>query len=177
MKNKKIIIGLATFTLLCSSLPSFAGPYVGLGAGYFSINDEDFLDDDNELKDDRASWKAFAGLNLGDVIGLEVSHIEFGEVEDEPVQLDAQGQTIAATLGFPVGDNGRLYVKGGRLYWDADASISGLATVNDNGNDVFYGIGVRLGGAPGFGVKLEFEHFELDNAEIDMPSLSLNMEF
>jgi hypothetical protein len=178
MKNKKIIIGLATFTLLCSSLPSFAGPYVGIGAGYFRIDGEDFLDEDNDFKDDRGSWKAFAGLNLGDIFGIEVSHIEFGDVEDNPVQLEAQGQTIAATLGFPVSDSGRLYLKAGQLYWDADATLAaGLASVNDNGNDTFYGLGMRLGSKPGFGVKLEFEHFELDNAEIDMPSLSLNMEF
>ena len=162
MKNNKIMIGLATLTLLCSSLPSFAGPYVGVGAGYLRFNDENFLDDDNDLKDNRASWKAFAGLNLGDIFGLEVSHIEFGEVKDEPAQLDAQGQTIAATLGFPMGDSGRLYAKAGRLYWDADASISNLVSVNDDGNDVFYGIGVRLGDQEGLGVKLEYEHFELD---------------
>lgn len=177
MNNKKITIGLATLALLCSSLPSFAGPYAGIGAGYFRINEQDFLEEDNDLREDRGSWKAFAGLNLGDIFGLEISHIEFGEVEDDVAQLEAQGQTIAATLGFPVGDNGRLYVKAGQLYWDADSSIAGLISVEDDGNDNFYGIGMRLGGQEGLGVKLEFEHFELGGAEIDMPSISLNMEF
>ncbi len=176
-KNKNMMIGLTTLVLLCGSLPSFAGPYVGIGAGYFRINDENFLDEDNELKDDRGSWKVFAGLNLGDIFGLEVSHVEFGDIEDDPFQLEAQGQTIAATVGFPVGDSGRLYLKAGQLYWDADATIANRLTVNDNGNDKFYGIGMRLGGHPGIGLKLEFEHYEIDQAEIDMPSLSLNMEF
>jgi hypothetical protein len=177
MNSKKVITGLATLALLCGSVPSFAGAYVGIGAGYFRINDQDFLDEDNDLRDDRGAWKAFAGLNLGDIFGLEVSHIEFGKVEDDPIQLETQGQTIAATLGFPVGDSGRLYAKAGRLYWDADARIAGLVEVSDDGNDNFYGIGMRLGDDEGLGLKLEFEQYEIGNAEIDMPSISLNMEF
>lgn len=177
MDKKKVITRLATLALLCGSLPALAGTYVGLGAGYFRINDQDFLDEDNDLRDERGSWKVFAGLNLGDVFSLEVGHVEFGDVEDDLVQLEAQGQTIAATLGFPVGDNGRLYAKVGQLYWDADATIAGLVSVEDDGNDNFYGIGMRLGGAEGLGVKLEFEQFEIEDAEIDMPSISLNMEF
>lgn len=173
--NKKII-GLATFTLLCSSLPSFAGVYVGAGAGYFRIEDQNFLDDDNDFKDDRWSWKAFGGLDLGDIFSLEVSHVEFGKVEDDPLQLEADGETIAALLGFPIGDS-RLYAKAGQLYWNADASIADTFNVNDDGNDTFYGVGARLGGDEGLGVKLELEHYELDDTDIDMPSISLNMEF
>jgi hypothetical protein len=175
--DKKLIIGIASLTLLCGSLPSFAGPYVGIGAGYFRINNQDFLEDDNDLRDNQGAWKAFAGVSLGDIFGLEVSHVEFGEVEDEPAQLEAQGQTIAATLGFPIGDSGRLYGKVGQLYWDADARIVNSISVNDNGNDNFIGLGVRLGGPEGLGMKLEFEQYDIDTSEIDMVSLSLNAEF
>ncbi|HEX5057441.1 MAG TPA: outer membrane beta-barrel protein [Gammaproteobacteria bacterium] len=173
--NKKII-GLTTLTLLCSSLPSFAGVYVGAGLGYFRIEDQDFLDEDNDLKDDRAAWKLYGGLDLGDIFSLEVSHVEFGDIKDEPLQLEADGETIAALLGFPIGDS-RLYAKAGQLYWNADATIANTVNVSDDGNDTFYGIGARVGGDEGVGVKLEFEHYELGNADIDMPSISLNMEF
>jgi hypothetical protein len=47
--------------------------------------------------------------------------------------------------------------------------------VNDNGNDTFAGIGMRLGGDEGLGVRLEYEQYDIGNAEIDLPSISLNM--
>lgn len=177
MNNKKTIIGLATLALLCSSLPSFAGLYVGGGVGYFRVDQQDFLDEDNDLNDEQASWKAYAGFNVADIFGLEISHVEFGEVEDNLLQLEAQGQTIAATLGFPIGDSGSLYAKAGQLYWDADATLVGMVEASDDGNDNFVGIGARIGDREGLGVRLEFEQYDIGSAEIDMPSISLHGEF
>jgi OmpA-OmpF porin, OOP family len=172
--DKKIVIGIAALALSCGSLPSFAGPYVGGSAGYMRLNNQDFLDDDNDFRDNRGAFKAYAGANANDIFGLEVSHVEFGDSEDGPFQMEAQGQTIAATVGFPVGDDGSVYLKAGQLYWDADASIAGTVSVDDNGNDNFAGIGMRLGGEEGLGVKLEYEQYDVGPAEIDMPSISLN---
>ncbi|HEY3488251.1 MAG TPA: outer membrane beta-barrel protein [Gammaproteobacteria bacterium] len=178
MNNNKVLLPLlAAASLLCVTAPSFAGPYIGAGLGYFRIDSQDFLDEDNDLRDDHATWKAFAGANVNDFFGLEVSHIEFGESEDGPFELEAQGQTIAATLGFPVGDDSSIYFKAGQLYWDMDASIAGEVIVDDNGNDNFVGVGMRVGGQPGLGLKLEYESFDIGDAEIDMPSISLNMAF
>jgi len=174
--NKKII-GLATLTLLCSSLPSFAGVYVGAGAGYFRIDQQDFLDEDNDLNDEQGAWKVYGGFNIADIFGVEISHIEFGEVEDDLIQLEAQGQTLAATLGFPIGDSGSLYAKAGQLYWDADATIVDRVEASDDGDDSFVGIGARIGDDEGLGVRLEFEQFDVGSAELDMPSISLHGEF
>jgi OmpA-OmpF porin, OOP family len=173
--DKKTVIGIAALALSCGSLPSFAGPYVGGGAGYMSIDNEDFLDDDNDLRDDHGAFKAYAGGNLNDIFGLEVSHVEFGDTEDGLFQMEAQGQTIAATVGFPFSDDGSLYLKAGQLYWDADSSIAGQVSVNDDGNDNFAGIGMRLGGDEGVGVRLEYEQYDLGSTEVDMPSISLNI--
>jgi hypothetical protein len=173
--DKKTIIGIASLTLLCGSLPSFAGPYVGGGAGYMRIDNQDFLDDDNDFRDNRGAFKAYAGANATDIFGLEVSHVEFGDTEDGPFQMEAQGQTIAATVGVPVGDDGSVYLKAGQLYWDADSTIDGLVSVNDNGNDNFAGIGMRVGGDEGLGIKLEYEQYDIGSAEVDMPSISLNV--
>jgi hypothetical protein len=171
----KTLIGIASLTLLCGSLPAFAGPYVGGGAGYMRIDNQDFLDDDNDFRDNRGAFKAYAGGNANDIFGLEVSHVEFGDTEDGPFQMEAQGQTIAATLGVPVGDDGSVYVKAGQLYWDADSTIDGLVSVNDNGNDNFAGIGMRVGGDEGLGIKLEYERYDIGSAEVDMPSINLNV--
>lgn len=173
--DKKTVIGIAALALSCGSLPSFAGPYVGGGAGYMSIDNQDFLDEDNDFRDDRGAFKAYAGGNANDIFGLEVSHVEFGDTEDGPFQMEAQGQTIAATLGFPFSDDGSVYVKAGQLYWDADSSIGGTVSVNDNGNDTFAGIGMRLGDDEGLGVRLEYEQYDVGPAEIDLPSISLNV--
>jgi len=175
--NKKII-GLATFTtLLCSSLPSFAGVYVGGGLGYFRINEQNFLNQDNDLNDNQAAWKVYGGFNIADIFGIEVSHVEFGKVEDAPLKLEAQGQTIAATLGLPIGDSGSLYAKAGQLYWNSDSTIADTIKTSDDGNDSFVGIGARIGDDEGLGVRIEYEEYDVGKAKIDMPSISLHAEF
>jgi OmpA-OmpF porin, OOP family len=177
MNKKKIIIGLATITLLCGSLPSYAGLYAGGGVGYFRINDQDFLNEDEDLRDNRDAWKAFFGININDVLGFEVSHVDFGDSSDGSASLEASGHTFAATLGFPVGDSSSLYLKAGKLYWDMNASIADIISVSDDGDDSFVGIGMRFGGNPGLGLKIEYEQYAIGDTDIDMPSVSLNVGF
>jgi hypothetical protein len=175
--NKKLIATIVSMALLCGSLPALAGAYIGAGAGYFRINNQDFLDEDNDLRDDRGAWKAFAGVNINDIFGLEVSQVDFGKSEDGLLELEADGHTFAATLGAPVGDNGSVYLKAGKLFWDVNANIGDVISASDDGEDEFYGIGMRFGMAPGLGIKVEYEEYELDDTEIDMPSISLNLAF
>jgi hypothetical protein len=175
--NNKFIAILATITLLCASLPATAGFYAGGGIGYFRINSQNFLDEDDELKDDRTSWKAFAGFNVNEIIGFEISHIDFGDSGNGPLSLDASGRTLAATLGFPVGDGSRLYIKAGTLFWDAHASVANVISVSNDGDDSFHGIGMRIGGNQGLGLKVEYERYSIGDTDIDMPSVSLNAAF
>jgi hypothetical protein len=179
MKNcNKSVLSIVTILItLCVATPSLARGYAGGALGYYRIDNEDFLEENNELRDNRSAWKVFIGGTVGEIFGLEAAHIDFGDSRDGPLTLDTRGQTLAATLGIPVGDNSRIYAKAGRLYWDADAGIADNTLVDIDGDDPFYGAGIGFGVTSGLGVKVEYERYKLGDIDVDMPSVNLSLAF
>lgn len=166
--------GLATVSVPAAARDSAV--YAGGGVGYYRIDGEDFLTEDDDLKDNRSGIKAFVGTNINDVFGLEAAYVDFRDSADGPITLEAEGYTVGATVGVPLDDSVRLYGKIGQLFWDSTASLGDLSASRD-GDDPFVGVGVRFGESPGVGVKVEYERYELDDTTVDMPSVNLNVAF
>lgn len=180
-KTNLFIAGGALSTALLLPAPASAQEqessfYIGAGAGYYRIEGEDFLDEDNDLRDDRTAHKAYLGTNINDIFGLEIGYIDFRESTDELLDVEADGYTVAATLGAPVGEGMRLYGKLGQLFWDQTVSAGPISRSTD-GDDPFIGVGMRFGSPEGLAVRLEYERYELEDTEIDMPSVSLHFGF
>lgn len=104
-------------------------------------------------------------------------YIDFGEATDGVNGLKATGWTAAGILALPITDNFAPYAKAGQLFWNSD-SLVGSITVSEDGNDYFYGAGIRYALYQRLDLRLEYERFTMDhgNDEIDMDMASLNMQ-
>ncbi|MCC5856610.1 MAG: outer membrane beta-barrel protein [Ectothiorhodospiraceae bacterium] len=157
----------------------WAGPpqgYIGGGVGYYRLNDEDFLDEDERFKDDRWSWKVFAGVQFNRVLSAELGYTDFGKTSRGPFSADASGWSLAGTAALPVTPNFAPYAKLGQLFWDADLEAGPVSTSRD-GNDMFYGVGARFALSHNLDLRMEYERFALDDTDLDMGSLNLQLRF
>lgn len=165
------------------------GGYLGGGVGYFRLNDEDFPDSEEELDDNRWSWRGQVGMQFNPVFSLEGGYNDFGEVEDGSLELDADGTFAAALVHLPLGSGFAPYGKLGQLWWDVERKrttssggvIGGgqttVARSSEDGSDTFYGLGVRIGEGPGLQMRIEYDRFALDDADVDMASVNLQYRF
>lgn len=158
---------------------------VGAGYGLTKIKDGDF-------DEDEAAKKIFALVKFNEYIGVEASYIDFDEASNNGLALDADGKTLALILEAPITEGISLYAKGGQLWWDADASVNSSAfNVSDNydGDETFWGGGVKFRLAEHLDLRVEYERFNFDisrdeidvlqtsDIDMDVDFASVNLQF
>jgi len=151
-------------------------PYLGGGIGYYRLDDEDFLNENDRLKDDHSAWRAFGGVEFGRIFSLQAGHIDFGETSDGNADMEADGQTISGMVALPLSDTFAPYAKVGNLSWDRERSL-GPITSSDSGDDPFYGAGVRLTLTEHTDLRLQYERFTLEDTDLDMASAAVQYNF
>ncbi|RFA29037.1 hypothetical protein CAI21_11370 [Alkalilimnicola ehrlichii] len=183
MKKMALIAPIAVFgmvgfpqSVFSQERPSGLEAFVGGGIGYYRLNDGDFLDEDERLKDDRLSVKVFGGIEISRILGLELGYVNFGEAEGDVTSLNADGWTVAGILALPITENFAPYGKFGRLHWDADVS-AGPISRSDSGEDNFYGVGARFALSEQLDLRIEYERFDLADTDLDMASANLQIRF
>lgn len=181
MKLKNLLIG--TVVALTGSLfftaPVYADSYIGGGIGYYRLEDNNFLTSNNDFRDNRTAWKIYAGGNFNEIFGMELSYVDFGDAEDSGFTIAADGYTVAATVGTPASGNFRWYGKIGQMFWETEygSENSVLGSNEFDGNDTFYGVGMRYAMTEGLGLRVEYERYKLGELDLDMPSVSLHVAF
>ncbi|MCP1727230.1 opacity protein-like surface antigen [Natronospira proteinivora] len=150
--------------------------YVGGGFGYYRLDDEDFLDEDDELRDNRAAWRVFGGLEFNRIFSLEVGYNDFGETNDGELSLDADGWTIAGVAAIPVSQWFAPYARVGQMYWDRERSI-GPISHSDDGDDMFYGVGARFTLSETTDLRLEYDRMAMDDTDLDLAALYVQYRF
>jgi hypothetical protein len=188
---KKLAL-LAPGVMIASSLamvPSFATAqesglsiYGGGGIGYFRLNDDEFLDEDDDFKDNRTGWRAQIGTQINPIFSLEGGYVDFGDLNDGALEFSSDGAFAAALVHVPIGSFAP-FAKIGQLWWDVDRDAPGSGlfpqalSSTRSGNDTFYGVGVRIGEGPGLQLRIEYDRMEVDNADIDMGSVNVQYRF
>ena len=155
------------------------GVYGGVGLGYGTFESEDFLTEDNELRDDRMTWQAYLGGRFIPWLGIEAAYVDFGEADGDGGFLDANGVTAGLGVYLPVGGV-TLSARAGQMWWDATGT--GVAPLNEfdfdtDGEDPFYGVGAHFGPDEGIGVAVRYDRYELNETDIDVPSVNLEFGF
>jgi len=183
-------LGICSLCVAAASLPFAAnadtlfdkevGVYGGVGIGYGTFENEDFLTEDNDLRDDRMTWQAYLGGRVTPYIGLEAAYVDFGEADGDGGFLDANGVSAALGVHWPLADTVTLSARVGQLWWDATGT--GVAPLDEfdfdiDGNDPFYGVGAHFGQSEGLGIAVRYDLFELDDTDIEVPSLNLEFGF
>lgn len=161
-----LVTGMASFS---SHAQVRAGGAAGGSLGSSRVNSGDFDGDD-------LGWKAFIG-GYGEVIGLEVGYVDFGNLGggDGP---EASAWTPALLVGIPLGVV-QIYGKVGQAFYEVDRYSFGPfgSRPEVDGDETFYGVGVRAGPAAGLGFRVEYERFELERNDVDLISAGLELRF
>lgn len=143
-----------------------SGFFIGAGAGDASIKDSGFDESDS-------AYKIFGGYNIGFIplvdFAVEASYVDFGKPSTTSDSIEVSGFNAFGLAGLSFGPFG-IFAKAGMLSWDADATFGGTTT-SDSGSDPAYGLGARLAIGP-VSVRAEYELYDVDNADLEMVSVS-----
>lgn len=144
------------------------GFYVGAGIGEFGV-------DIGPFDDSATGYKVFGGYQFMKYLGAELEYIDGGTVEDLGLEIDVSGFNLSAMGILPVGEKFNLFAKVGMIFWDAD--ISGKGGGSDSGEDFSWGIGGGFNFTDNFGIRAEYQGFDIDEADGDMISLGASWQF
>ena len=147
--------------------PVQAGPYIGASWGAYRVNESE-LDDHDDL------WKAYVGGTINDVFGVEASWVDFNKARSGAASFDADGWGLSAIFNIPLGPASSVFLKAGQFWWDSNSVLGGLARSRD-GNDPFFGAGLRFGA--GLALRLEWERYKVTNIDIDTYTVGLQLGF
>ncbi len=163
-------------SLVCTAalMPALAGAADGYWGGSFGRVEGD---------DSRNGWKVYAGVPLSGHFGMEVGYLELGEIEAvisapaDSFPHTGSGFTLAATGHWPLADSGVTVLgRAGMFRWEETYSLGVLGTVNEEGNDGFYGIGLEWP-VMGVSTRLDVERYRVNSGDITMYSLGLTLPF
>jgi opacity protein-like surface antigen len=144
------------------------GLYIGAAAGYgsqeFDISTESF-------QDNTTSWKGIIGYRFMRFLGFEAAYVDFGTASDDlnfgggsqSVDVKTHGEIAEITGTLPLGSFFELYGKAGYLWWNTD--VNGQTSTSDSGDDPVYGAGARIIIGKRFGIRLEYEKFDIKDTK------------
>lgn len=148
------------------STAAYAGPYLGASWGGYQI-DESQLDDNDDL------WKAYVGGQVAGVFGVEASWVDFSRVRSGGSSFEADGWGVSAVFSVPLGDSS-LFLKAGQFWWDSQSNLGGALGDRD-GNDPFFGAGLKFGEV--IALRLEWERYDVANIDLDTYTVGLQLGF
>lgn len=156
--------------------------YIGAGAG---ITTSDLC---NEISgpgvscdDEDTGLKIFGGFKFTPNIAVEGAWIDLGEVSASgpggSATVEADGFQIAAVGILPINPQWSLFGKVGAFMWDASATASSGASASDDGTDIMFGFGGMWNITPQFGLRAEWERFDVDSEDVDFLSVGIQFNF
>jgi len=177
---KKITLVVVCVALLSISGVAQAGqesgPYIGGSLGWANI---DVSSNDYNFDDDDLGFKIFGGWNFGVIplldLAVEGSYVDFGKATSSQIigaDLDTTGWDLFGLAALNLGPVG-LFAKVGQIWWD---SSSNLIQLDDSGNDMAYGVGLRFQ-IGSLAIRGEYEYFDLDVRDLDMLSAGVSWTF
>lgn len=167
------LAALGTLALIAAAPQAQAadnGFYLGAGLTQTEF-DTDFGSD--SLDDN--SYKLIAGFRPLDWLAFEANYIDLGSASDAGASLDATAVTgsVLFLKEFAIVD---LYARAGLAHWKLDASLAGIGSDSESGNEFTYGVGVGLHFGS-IGVRAEYEKFQINSFDTDVNTLSLSVTY
>ena len=162
---------LAGLVLLGSSVQACADGVngaVGGSVGWARLNGSDFADNNSNL-----GWKAFVG-GYGQVLGIEAQYVDFGHPGDFGSRIHAYTAGLTAGMHF-----GGFYPYGklGAAFEDVKHKNVDQETDDYHRTNVFWGVGAQIPLAPQFGLRAEYERFQLRGEHEDLLTAGAELRF
>ena len=195
---KKLVILLFTFSLL--SFQSVKSEEFYIGIDYLNNEIDSGITNISSTLDEKDNgYSLYAGMPISDTMDIEVSYNDFGESSLSGVsgnQFIYEGTTYefnatatlavkASSMGvgvkqkYELSEGVMLYGKLGVHQWDSELSIaSTTATANadEDGTDVFYGVGLEVNLAKLKG-RVGYSMYDLDGEEVDSINVGFSYNF
>jgi len=184
---KRIVFACVAVMLFGVAGTAAAQGYIGVGAG---ITTFDLCDDLNALgltscDDKDTGWKLFGGYKFTPNFAVEGAWIDLGEVSASDgfvtVTGEVDGFQIAAVGIFPINPQFGIFGKVGAYMWDVSATASApgfaSASASDDGTDIMFGAGVSWNFTSNFGLRAEWERFDIDGDGLDFLSVGVQFNF
>ena len=195
---KKLVILLFTFSIL--SLQSVKSEEFYIGIDYLNNEIDSGITNISSTLDEKDNgYSLYAGMPISDTMDIEVSYNDFGESSLSGVsgnQFIYEGTTYefnatatlavkASSMGvgvkqkYELSEGVMLYGKLGVHQWDSELSIaSTTATANadEDGTDVFYGVGLEVNLAKLKG-RVGYSMYDLDGEEVDSINVGFSYNF
>jgi OmpA-OmpF porin, OOP family len=158
MRRIGLLLGILALSLL--PRPAHAELVVGasIGAAGVDIDSADFDESD-------FSWKAFGGFRFFKFLGLKAEYLDLGNPEGElpvigDVALEGTAWDVLAEGVLPLGSHFEIGVTAGYVFWDFEASASGLFSEDDSGEDFVYGAEAAFILNELIGIRAEWQRFD-----------------
>ena len=196
----RFIFAFVTSALLASA-PAFAaddsGFYIGAGFGETAVEVNDIYDLGLKFDDSGTTWKILGGYKFMKYFAAELEYIDVGDAEDSWREEDgpyfAEADATIGLSGFnasavgilPLGEKFSVFGKLGFIMWDADFELEGDTNLpefegvdlsdkgTDDGTDISWGIGAGFDFTDNFGVRLEYQSFEIEDTDAALLSGSV----
>ena len=174
---------IAWATTICLSLLAGTAGADGLslGASYGYANIED---SEAGFSFDAADtgYKLFGKYMFNNGFGIEGAYIDFGKPDDDflgqTAQIDAEAWSLYGVGALGLSDSFDLFAKAGVVSWEADSLVDGVPVGRDDGEDLALGIGASFNANETFGLRAEFDWFDVDDADaVWMASLGFEVRF
>jgi len=192
----RFIFAFVTSALLVSA-PAFAaddsGFYIGAGFGETSVEVNDI--EGLKFDDSGTTFKILGGYQFMKYFGAELEYIDVGDAEDSyreeseglfaelDVTIGVSGFNASAVGILPLGEKFNVFAKAGFFMWDADFELDLDTNVpdfedlsdkgTDDGTDFSWGIGAGYNFTENFGVRLEYQSFEITDTDLGLLSGSV----
>ena len=185
------MISIRKLTLACMVAPTLVigsvraaepGFYLGASAGQTTVDTDaselGYVGESGvKLDDDDTSWKAFAGYNFSDWLGLEFSYVDFGSFSHDSGEASFR-EDLNGLNGFLVGylpiGAVDLFAKAGAQNFHSEVDY-GPQTHSDNEAEFAYGVGLAYN-VGNWSVRAEAEGFG-DNGIGDIYFLSAGLAY
>jgi len=192
---------LAGLVLLFGASPVLAadesgGWYLGIGAGQSTFRDTcSYFDSQawsSACDDESTGWKVFAGRDITDYFGVELSYADAGEAKitgpaSAPGTLEIRPHLVSLSLKLEIPLVSRLTIlaKAGATYFKVDYERTGSYRALNSGDDGLepsVGLGVGWDLSRRFAVRAEWENFNdavggLGQGNVEMATASLLFKF
>jgi opacity protein-like surface antigen len=130
------------------------------------------------LDGDDTGFKVIAGIRPLDWLAIEANYVNFGEVDDNGLELDADGISAFA-VGFLTLGPIDLFAKGGLVSWDGSVGLNGVSgnLFSEDGTDLAYGVGLQFR-LLSLAIRAEYEVFDVDDIkDLNMISVGFTYTF
>jgi len=178
--------------------------YVGGNLGQGSIDTGvSALTGTASLDEEDLGWKIYGGVNLNEYLAIEIQYADFGEATLSgnpgdtffapgfgtltfvlPGELATGGDSFgfSAVAGVDINEYIRPYARLGGHQWDASLSESvaggfSQTLADDDGFDIFYGIGIKVTISEQFSVVAEYENYGFDEEDVELITAGLQLTF